>query len=88
MLIKIYIPQWTVDNIITNNMVTPCQKSARHVFIFSTDQYKKVAQAQFSTAGYVCSTETRVVSHPAVALSRGAYYFVDIFTFRFSSYFV
>ena len=42
------------------------KKSARDVFMFSTDQYKKARQARFSTAGYVCSTQTRVVSHPAV----------------------
>ena len=41
MSIKLYIPQWTVDNVRTNNMVTLCQKSARHVFMLSTDQYIK-----------------------------------------------
>ena len=43
-------------------------KIARHVFMFSTDLYKKARQARFSTTGYVCSTQNRVVSHPAVEL--------------------
>ena len=42
------------------------KKSARHVFMFSSDQYKKARQVRFSTAGCVCSTQTRVDSHPAV----------------------
>ena len=44
MSINFYIPQWTVENTRTNTMVTPCQKNARHVFMFSSDQYKKCAR--------------------------------------------
>ena len=36
---QVYIPQCTVNNVKTKTMVTPCQKSARHVFMFSSDQY-------------------------------------------------
>ena len=34
MSIKFYIPQWTVNNFRTNNMVTPCQKK-RDMFLCS-----------------------------------------------------
>ena len=42
-------------------------KKARNMFLCSLQiDIKKARQARFSTAGYVCSTETKVVSHPAV----------------------
>ena len=41
--IKFYIRQWTVENVRTNIMVTPCQKTTRHVFMFSSEQLKKSA---------------------------------------------
>ena len=69
MLIKFYIPQWTVDNVRTNNMVTPFQKKRATCIFFSTDEYKKARQMRFSTAGYVWSTQNRVVSNPAVLRS-------------------
>ena len=42
------------------------RKSARHVLKFFTDQLKKARQMRFSTAGYTCSTQTRVIFDPAV----------------------
>ena len=66
MSINFHIPQWTVDEVITNNMVTPWKTKRATYFIFSTDQYLKARQARFSTTGYVCYTQTRVVSRPAV----------------------
>ena len=45
------------------------KKSAWHVLMLSTDQYKKARQARFSTTGYVCSTQTIVVSNPGVGFS-------------------
>ena len=41
MLIKLYIPQWMLDDVKTKTMMTPCQKNERHVFMYSTDQYKE-----------------------------------------------
>ena len=64
--IKFYNPQWTVDNTRTNTMVAPCQKNARHVFMYSTDQYKKAHQEWFSTACYMWTTWARQNFHPAV----------------------
>ena len=34
--------------------------------MFSTEQYKKAHKARFSIAGYACSTQTKVLSHPAI----------------------
>ena len=42
------------------------RKSARHVFMLSTDQYKILRHIRFSTVGYVCSTQTTVIFNPAV----------------------
>ena len=43
MLIKFNIPQWIVDNVRTKTMVTLCQKTAGHVLILSSDEYKNSA---------------------------------------------
>ena len=43
MLIHFYILQWLVDIVITNNMMKPGDKPARHVFMYYSDQYKKSA---------------------------------------------
>ena len=50
---KFFIPQCTIENSRTKTMVTRCQKNARHVFMFSSDKYKKAHQTRFSTAGYL-----------------------------------
>ena len=39
MSINFHIPQRTVNEVITNNMVTPCKTKCATYFIFSTDQY-------------------------------------------------
>ena len=45
MLIQFYIPQWMVDNIITNNMVTPCQKKrATFYYVIYRSIYKNCAR--------------------------------------------
>ena len=41
---KVYIRQWTVDNIRTNTMVTLCSKTAQNMFMLSSAQYKKRAR--------------------------------------------
>ena len=53
---KFFIPQCTIENSRTKTMVTRCQKNARHVFMFSSDKYKKAHQARFSTEGYMWTT--------------------------------
>ena len=53
----------------TNNMVTPYQKN-RDMFLCSLYiNIKKLLQAWFITAGYVCYNQNSVVSHPSVTLS-------------------
>ena len=48
-------------------------KKARDMFLcFLHIKIKKARQARFSTAGYVCSTKTRVGSHPAVLRERAS----------------
>ena len=63
MLIKFHIPRWTVNKVITNNV----PEKARNMFLCSLQiNIKKARQMQFSTAGYVCSTQTRAVFNAAV----------------------
>ena len=64
--IKFYIPQWTVENMRTNTMVTLYQKNAWHVFMLSSDQYNKAHKARFSTAGYEWTTWAKRNFCPAV----------------------
>ena len=55
MSIKFYIPQWTVDNVITNNMVTPCQKKRAACFyvLYRSIQKKRARRGSLLRDTYV-----------------------------------
>ena len=68
MSIKFYVRKWTVDNVRTNTMMTPCPKNGERLFILSSDQYKKSRKARFSTAVHVWTTWEKRNFYPGIRL--------------------